>query len=75
LYDVRETNDTATVLFSSANFTNSIGGGTRPVATAKSYGDKGFIIFRMGGDGSILQARQTGSTFTNIIGPFSGAAY
>jgi len=75
LYDVRETNDTATVLFSSANFTNSAGGGTRPIATSKPYGDKGFIVFRKGGDGSILQARQTGSTFTNIIGPFSGAAY
>jgi len=75
LYDVRETNDTATVLFSSANFTNSASGGTRPLGTAKPYGDKGFIVFRKGGDGSILQARQTGTTFTNIIGPFSGAAY
>jgi len=75
LYDVRETNDSATVLFSSANFTNNASGGTRPTATAKPYGDKGFIVFRKGGVGSILQARQTGTTFTNIIGPFSGAAY
>lgn len=75
LYDVRETNDSATVLFSSANFTNNASGGVRPLASAKPYGDKGFIVFRKGGDGSILQARQTGSTFTNIIGPFSGTAY
>jgi len=72
LYSVRETNDTAAVLFTSANFTNSDQGGTRPVASARPYGDKGFIVFRKGGDGSILQARQTGTTFTNIIGPFAG---
>lgn len=73
LYPVRETNETSTVLFSSANFTNNDSGGTRPLASAKPYGDKGFIIFRKGGDGSILQARQTGSTFTNIIGPNAGS--
>jgi len=73
LYDVRETNDSATVLFSSSNFTNSTVGGARPLPAAKPYGDKGFIVFRKGGDGSILQARQAG--LTNIIGPFSGVAY
>lgn len=75
LYNVTETNDSSTVLFSSANFTNSTSGGERPVATAKPYGDKGFIVFRKGGDGAILQARQTGTTFTNIIGPFAGEAF
>lgn len=75
LYDVKETNENTTVLFSSANFTNNASGGTAPLATAKPYGNKGFIVFRKGGDGSILQARQTGTTFTNIIGPFSGTAY
>ncbi len=75
LYNVSETNDSAAVLFTSANFTNSASGGTRPVATAIPYGDKGFIVFRKGGDGSILQARQTGSTFTNVIGTFTGQAW
>jgi prepilin-type N-terminal cleavage/methylation domain-containing protein len=72
LYPVRETNDSATVLFTSANFTNNNSGGSPLLATAKPYGNKGFIVFRKGGDGSILQARQTGSTFTNIIGPNAG---
>ncbi len=72
LYPVRETNDTATVLFTSANFTNTTGGGERPASAAKPYGDKGYIVFRKGGDGSILQARQTGTAFTNIIGGFAG---
>jgi len=67
LYSVTETNDTSTVLFTSANFTNATPW-TRPTTTAKPYGDKGYLVFRKGGDGAILQARQTGSAFTNIIG-------
>ena len=72
LYPVRETNDTSTVLFTSSNFTNTDTGGTRPSASAKPYGDKGFVVFRKGGDGAILQARQTGSTFASIIGTNAG---
>lgn len=72
LYPVSETNDSSFVLFSSANFTNTAGGGTRPAATALPYGEKGFIVFRKGGDGAILQARQTGQNFTNVIGGFAG---
>ncbi len=70
LYGVSETNDSSYVLFSTANFTNNASGGTRPPAGALPYGDKGFVVFRKGGDGMVLQARQTGTTFTNIIGSF-----
>lgn len=68
LYGVSETNDSSYVLFSSANFTNNTSGGNRPVPSAIPYGEKGFIVFRKGGDGAVLQARQTGNAFTNIIG-------
>lgn len=68
VYKVTENSDGSTVFLSSANFTNTTSGGTAPVATAKPYGNKGFLVFRKAGDGAILQPRQTGSTYTNIIG-------
>jgi hypothetical protein len=34
-----------------------------------------FPIKNYYGDGAVLQARQTGSTYTNIIGGFAGAPY
>jgi prepilin-type N-terminal cleavage/methylation domain-containing protein len=71
LYQVSETNNNNTVIFSSANFTNTSSGGSALSASALPYGDKGFVVFRKGGDGAVLQARQTGSTFTNVIGEFA----
>ena len=75
LYLVSGTNENTAVLFSSSNFTNSESGGD-PLTNnnALPYGDKGFIVFRKGGDGSVLQARQVGSTFTNVIGEFAEVA-
>jgi len=70
LYQVSETNGSTAVLLSSANFTNSASGGTALSAGSLPYGDKGFVVFRKGGDGAVLQARQVGPTFTNIIGDF-----
>lgn len=71
VYMVAENTDGGVVFLSSANFTNSVGGGAAPVATAKPYGNKGFVVFRKAGDGAILQPRQTGAQFTNIIGGFT----
>lgn len=71
VYSVGESSEGATVFLSSANFTNTLSGGVKPIATAKPYGDKGYIVFRKAGDGTILQARQTGTAFTNIIGGFT----
>lgn len=70
LYKVSETNNNNTVLFSSSNFTNSATGGDTLSGSALPYGDKGYIVFRKGGDGAVLQARQTGKTFTNVIGEY-----
>lgn len=71
VYNVAENSETATVLFSSANFTNTATGGAALAATAKPFGNKGFVVFRKGGDGTVLLPRQTGEAFTNIIGVFT----
>lgn len=71
VYQVAENSEGATVFLSSANFTNTATGGTAPLAAAKPYGNKGFVVYRKAGDGAILQPRQTGATYTNIIGAFT----
>jgi hypothetical protein len=66
-YQASETNDSAVVIFSSSNFTND----SKPVApvdSGKPFGNKGFVVFRKGGDGLILKANQ--ATSTNIIGGY-----
>ena len=68
LYTVAENSEGSTVFLSTANFTNTTTGGAPLAATAKPYGNKGFVVFRKAGDGVILQPRQVGSTYTNIIG-------
>jgi len=68
VYAVSEDSPANTVFLSSANFTNTPTGGSPPDRAAKPYGSKGFIIFRKGGDGAILQARQAGNI--NLIGGF-----
>jgi len=56
------------VFLSSANFTNTPAGGVAPGAVAVPFGDHGFVVFRKGGDGVILKARQAGKT--NLVGAF-----
>jgi prepilin-type N-terminal cleavage/methylation domain-containing protein len=66
-YQASETNDSAVVIFSSSNFTND----SKPVApvdSGKPFGNKGFVVFRKGGDGLILKVNQ--ATSTNIIGGY-----
>lgn len=65
LYGVSDTNDSAAILFTSSNFTN-IATPVAPVAAGKPYGIKGFVVFRKGGDGSVLQNNQ--ATNTNFVG-------
>jgi prepilin-type N-terminal cleavage/methylation domain-containing protein len=64
-YQVSETNDSSVVIFSSSNFTN-LATPVAPVATGKPFGNKGFVVFRKGGDGIFLQVSQ--ATNTNVIG-------
>ena len=74
LYLVSETNNNNAVLFSTANFTNTISGGEPLQSSSLPYGDKGFVLFRKGGEGAVLQARQVGRTFTNVIGEYAPPA-
>lgn len=67
-YQVSETNDSAVVIFSSSNFTNK-SSPTAPLSTGKPYGTKGFVVFRKGGDGAVLQNNQ--ATNTNVVGGFA----
>lgn len=67
-YKVSDTNESTVVLFTSSNFTNAASP-TAPIATAKPYGNKGFVVFRKGGDGSVLLNNQ--ATNTNVVGGFA----
>lgn len=63
------TNSPATAVFlTSANFTNTPQGGAPLEKNARPFGDKGFVVFRKGGDGVILLPRQVSQT--NIIGAY-----
>jgi prepilin-type N-terminal cleavage/methylation domain-containing protein len=73
VYQVADTNDSSVIIFSSSNFTNPVTGpGTPPVAAGKPFGNKGFVVFRKGGDGAVLQANQ--ATNTNLVGGTTGCA-
>jgi len=67
-YQVSDTNESTVILFSSSNFTNATSP-TAPIATGKPYGTKGFVVFRKGGDGAVLQNNQ--ATNTNVLGGFA----
>jgi len=67
-YQVSETNDPSVVLFSSSNFTNQATP-VAPLAAGKPFGNKGFVVFRKGGDGAVLQNNQ--ATNTNVVGGFA----
>ncbi|WP_316297988.1 hypothetical protein, partial [Clavibacter michiganensis] len=69
IYQVREEHDGSFTFLTTANFTNTPSGGLPPLADAEPYGNKGFVIFRKGGDGAFLQAKQAGKT--NLVGSFA----
>lgn len=68
LYAVGSESPTNAVLLTSANFTNTPTGGEALNPSAKPFGNKGFVVFRKGGSGSVLLPKQVGQT--NIIGSF-----
>ena len=68
VYAVTKDSEGDAVTFTSANFTNTPAGGEALNPSAKPYGDKGFVVFRKGGDGAILRPNQIGQT--NLIGSF-----
>ena len=69
VYAVSSNSPGNAVFLTSANFTNGPKGGAPLQEKAKPYGNKGFVVFRKGGDGVILQARQV--TNTSHIGSYA----
>lgn len=69
VYAVGSNSPASAVFLSTANFTNTPGGGVAPGASAIPFGDGGFVVFRKGGDGTILKAKQAGKT--NVMGTFA----
>lgn len=65
VYNVTEEAPGDSVFITTANYTNN----TALVATAKPYGDKGFVVFRKGGDGAILLKAQ--ATNVALVGNFT----
>jgi prepilin-type N-terminal cleavage/methylation domain-containing protein len=59
VYPVKENNAGDTIFVSTANWT---GPGAELSPEAVPFGDKGFVIFRKGGDGNVYQARQSTNT-------------
>lgn len=68
VYAVSSNSPGRSVFLTTANFTNTPSGGAALEASAKPYGNKGFVVFRMGGDGAILLKNQTGRT--DLIGDY-----
>lgn len=62
VYQVTEENDGSFVFLTTANYTYN----TALTGTNKPYADKGFVVFRKGGDGAILLKNQ--ATNTNLVG-------
>jgi prepilin-type N-terminal cleavage/methylation domain-containing protein len=70
VYAVTDSSPMAMAFITTANYTN----GTELSASAKPYGDKGFVVFKKGGDGAIFLKNQATNTdllptddFTNAL--------
>ena len=68
VYAVTKDSPGDAVFLTTANFTNTPMGGEALNSSAKPYGNKGFAVFRKGGDGTIMLPKQVGQT--NLIGSF-----
>ena len=68
LYAVRANSPTNAVFLTTANFTNTPTGGLPLQKDARPYGDKGIVVFRKGGDGTVYKKSQVGDT--NALGSF-----
>ena len=69
VYAVTKESPGDTVIFSSANFTNTPTGGDALDVTSKPFGTNGFAVFRKGGDGAFYRPKDVGQT--NVIGSFA----
>jgi len=69
VYAVGENSPMSAAFITTANFTYG-----QPIEpTAKPFGDKGFVVFRKGGDGAVFQAGQATNTNLLSAGDFTNA--
>lgn len=68
-YAVRESSPTNTVFSTSANFTNTPSGGTPLNPEAIPFGNRGIVVFRKSGEGSIIPRKEISNT--SFIGGFA----
>lgn len=66
IYTITEQDAGQNILLATKNFTAY----SEPAATAVPFGDKGFVIFRKGGDGSVLKKAQAKSP--TVVGLLPG---
>lgn len=66
IYKVTDSNPGNTIFIATKNYTY----GTDLQSTDNPYGDKGFVVFRKGGDGSIYRKQQAKAT--NTVGELPG---
>jgi prepilin-type N-terminal cleavage/methylation domain-containing protein len=71
VYPVKENNAGDTIFISTANWT---GPGSALSPESVPFGDKGFVIYRKGGDGNVYQARQSTNTTLGQLPEGSGFA-
>jgi len=69
VYAVSRDSPPETVLFSTANFTNTPAGGTPPTQSLVREEGRGFVIFRKGNSGAVLLAKQGGNS--DVVGAFA----
>lgn len=69
VYPVKENSPGDAIFVSTQNWN----GPSELKPEAVPYGDKGFVIFRKGGDGNVFQANQ--ATNTNALGTFVGQGF
>jgi hypothetical protein len=60
IYAVREESGSNTVLFTSANFTNTVAGGLPPAKDSRPFSTHGLVVFHKGGTGEILKPSSAG---------------
>jgi hypothetical protein len=69
VYAVSSNSPSDTVFLSSFNFTNTPLGGKPLDPKIKPFSDRGFAVFRKGGDGGFFRDHEVGKT--NVIGAFA----
>ena len=72
IYKVKDTDASNTIYLATKNFTYTSDSTTAITATAVPFGDKGFVVFHKGGDGTFYKKQQ--ATSKTLLGVLPGAS-